>query len=117
MAWHLGYPLAQTLLTSVYVEALTSPAPRYVDQVRFARASSEMSREPPFLFILRAYCAGLLKTCDMVNAIMAEELYYEVLTNPTLSNSASLRLTISRRKILSGILVTGVCYMRYQHRM
>ncbi|KAI0397142.1 Mak10-domain-containing protein [Xylariaceae sp. FL0594] len=80
MAWHLGYPPAQTLLTSVYVEALTNPAPKHVDQVHLSRASSEQSgevEEPPLLFILRAYCAGLLKTCDMVNAIMADELFYE----------------------------------------
>ncbi|KAJ8106261.1 hypothetical protein ONZ43_g7126 [Nemania bipapillata] len=32
MAWHLGYPLSQTVLTSVYVEALMNPYPATIDE-------------------------------------------------------------------------------------
>ncbi|KAI3327554.1 Mak10-domain-containing protein [Xylariaceae sp. AK1471] len=77
MAWHLGYPLSQTLLTSVYVEALMNPRPTTIDEVDFTRIPPNQSREPSLLFVLRAYCAGLLKACCFVNEIMKEELYYE----------------------------------------
>lgn len=78
MAWHLGYPLSQTVLTSVYVEALMNPHPATIDEVDFVRASSSPSKESTLLFVLRAYCAGLLKACFLVNECMKEELYYEV---------------------------------------
>ncbi|KAI2626826.1 Mak10-domain-containing protein [Xylaria nigripes] len=77
MAWHLGYPLSQTLLTSVYVEALMVPHPWTIDEVDFTRTPSNPSKKPSLLFVLRAYCAGLLKACCLVNDIMKEELYYE----------------------------------------
>ncbi|KAI1128007.1 Mak10-domain-containing protein [Nemania abortiva] len=77
MAWHLGYPLSQTVLTSVYVEALMNPHPATVDEVNFTRAPHIPPREAPLLFVLRAYCAGLLKACFVVNECMKEELYYE----------------------------------------
>jgi len=37
MAWHQGYPLSQTLFTSVYAEALLTPTPRTVEDARFVR--------------------------------------------------------------------------------
>ncbi|KAI0403049.1 Mak10 subunit, NatC N-terminal acetyltransferase-domain-containing protein [Xylaria palmicola] len=77
MAWHLGYPLSQTVLTSVYVEALMNPYPTTIDEVNFTRTSTGISGEPSLLFVLRAYCAGLLKACSFVNECMKEELYYE----------------------------------------
>ncbi|KAI1201534.1 Mak10 subunit, NatC N-terminal acetyltransferase-domain-containing protein [Nemania serpens] len=77
MAWHLGYPLSQTVLTSVYVEALMNPHPETIDDVDFTRTSSSLSKEPSLLFVLRAYCAGLSKACFLVNECMKEELYYE----------------------------------------
>ncbi|TGJ85470.1 hypothetical protein E0Z10_g3285 [Xylaria hypoxylon] len=75
MAWHLGYPLSQTLLTSVYVDALTKSCPPGMDD--FTRVPSDPSKEPLPLFVLRAYCYGLLKACFFVNECMKEELYYE----------------------------------------
>ncbi|KAJ8125018.1 hypothetical protein O1611_g8621 [Lasiodiplodia mahajangana] len=76
MAWHLGYPLSQTVLTSVYVEALMNPLPRTPEEVNFTRTSSPLGKGS-LLFALRAYCAGLLKACFFVNECMKEELYYE----------------------------------------
>ncbi|KAI0006407.1 Mak10-domain-containing protein [Xylariaceae sp. FL0662B] len=77
MAWHLGYPLSQTLLTSVYVEALMNPCPSNIDEADFIRDPEHRERQPILLFVLRAYCLGMLKTCYFVNELVKNELYYE----------------------------------------
>ncbi|KAI0107049.1 Mak10 subunit, NatC N-terminal acetyltransferase-domain-containing protein [Nemania sp. FL0031] len=77
MAWHLGYPLSQTVLTSVYVEALMNPLPATIEDVNFTRTPPNPPEKGSLLFVLRAYCAGLLKACFLVNECMKEELYYE----------------------------------------
>ncbi|KAI0156424.1 Mak10-domain-containing protein [Xylariaceae sp. FL1272] len=77
MAWHLGYPLSQTLLTSVYVEAMMNPHPRTIDEVDFTRGPPDLADSTSLMFVLRAYCAGMLRTCAFVNDIVKEELYYE----------------------------------------
>ena len=78
MAWHLGYPLSQTLLTSVYIEALLNPTPTNITEANFVRDPQLRDRQPKFMFILRAYCAGLVKACHFVNGMVKEELCYEV---------------------------------------
>ena len=78
MAWHLGYPLSQTLLTSVYIEALLNPTPTNITEANFVRDPKLQDKQPRFMFILRAYCAGLVKACHLVNEMVKEELCYEV---------------------------------------
>lgn len=79
MSWHLGYPLSQTLFTSVYVEALMMPDPRSIDEAAFVRNSSGNGAEKdPMLATLRAYCLGMLKACGFVNERISSEHYYEV---------------------------------------
>ncbi|KAI0539173.1 Mak10 subunit, NatC N-terminal acetyltransferase-domain-containing protein [Xylaria digitata] len=75
MAWHLGYPLSQTLLTSIYVDALMKPG--LLDTDDFTRIPSDLSKEALLPLVLRAYCYGLIKSCCIVNDCMKEELYYE----------------------------------------
>ncbi|KAI0428182.1 Mak10 subunit, NatC N-terminal acetyltransferase-domain-containing protein [Xylaria sp. FL1042] len=77
MAWHLGYPLSQTILTSVYVDALMNGYPRTINEVHFTGVDSHPTQDPSLLFVLRAYCAGLLRACLCVYDCMKEELYYE----------------------------------------
>ncbi|KAI1031705.1 hypothetical protein LB504_000666 [Fusarium proliferatum] len=78
MAWHQGYPLSQTLFTSVYAEALLTPTPRTVEDAHFIRnGSSDLSGQSDMLIILRAYCLGLLKACGYVNERIRSEHYYE----------------------------------------
>jgi hypothetical protein len=82
MAWHQGYPLSQTLFTSVYAEALLTPTPRTVDDAHFVRNGSYgSSGQSDMLKILRAYCLGLLKACGYVNERIRSEHYYEVSVN------------------------------------
>lgn len=78
MAWHLGYPLSQTLFTSVYVEALLMPDPRSILEAQFVRDPHDESHKHPMLKILRAYCMGMLKACGYVNERIRSEHFYEV---------------------------------------
>ncbi|KAI8959493.1 Mak10-domain-containing protein [Daldinia sp. FL1419] len=77
MAWHLGYPLSQTLFTSVYIESLMNPRPASIDEAEFIRDDQTREKQPRLLFVLRAYCLGLLKACCFVNELVKDELYYE----------------------------------------
>ncbi|KAI0162624.1 Mak10 subunit, NatC N-terminal acetyltransferase-domain-containing protein [Pestalotiopsis sp. NC0098] len=77
MAWHLGYPLSQTLFTSVHLETLMQPIPMCLDDANFDRESEEWKTKSPFLFVLRAYGIALLKGCYYVNELVKDELYYE----------------------------------------
>jgi hypothetical protein len=83
MSWHVGYPLSQTILTSVYVESILMPAASVIEDAHFIR---DRVRFPPSPMhqVLNAYCLGLLKACGQVNERISCEHYYEV-SNPSLS--------------------------------
>lgn len=78
MAWHLGYPLSQTLLTNVYIEAILHPEPTSVQQAHFIRDPESEAAKDPMFTVLRAYCLGLLKACWYINERIKFEHYYEV---------------------------------------
>ena len=84
MAWHLGYPLSQTLFTSVYVEEILMPAPTSIEEADFIKDPPPGYLRPPLLCILRAYCLGVLKTCGYVIQRVKTESYYEVSLPPRL---------------------------------
>ncbi|KAK1774565.1 Mak10 subunit, NatC N-terminal acetyltransferase-domain-containing protein [Copromyces sp. CBS 386.78] len=75
MAWHLGYPLSQTILTSVYIEALVEPASATLQEADFVR--NRKTPRDPMTTVLRAYCLGLVRTCADVLETIRDELYYE----------------------------------------
>lgn len=78
MAWHTGYPLSQTLFTSVYIDKLLWPEPRTLEQAQFYRGEANGGVElHPMLNVLRAYCLGLVKCCDFVIAKVTSRDYYE----------------------------------------
>ncbi|KAH8657006.1 amino-acid N-acetyltransferase-like protein subunit Mak10 [Tricladium varicosporioides] len=76
MAWHMGYPLAQTIFTSLHIDRLLDPCPTSLEQTYFDRSES-CSDEPITLQILRAYCLGLIKTCSYVNNRVKSEHFHE----------------------------------------
>lgn len=78
VAWHLGYPLSQTLFTSVYLEAIMMPQPLVIQEAHFTRNAEDFVHKDPMLSVLRAYCLGLLKACWYVNERIKFEHYYEV---------------------------------------
>lgn len=78
MGWHMGYPLSQTIFTSLYIDRILSPVPLSIDHTLFDRSESAPEDEPVMLQTLRAYCLGLIKTCFFVNNRVKSEHYYEV---------------------------------------
>src|ERR1700712_976858 len=64
MAWHEGYPLAQTVFTSHYIDRLLSFDARVIERIQFSRHGTETRGGPLLHVVLRAYCIGLIKCCD-----------------------------------------------------
>ncbi|KAF1814453.1 Mak10-domain-containing protein [Eremomyces bilateralis CBS 781.70] len=75
MAWHQGYPLSQTILTSHYIDKLLSKETRQLHEVRFSAAHP--LDLPILLQALRAYCLALIKSCDLVLKAIKRSPYYE----------------------------------------
>ena len=71
MAWHLGYPLSQTVFTSKYVDSITK-CPITTQQLDNRDQVPDL-----LLFSLRAYCLALIKTCHWVNETIRAESFYE----------------------------------------
>lgn len=79
MAWHTGYPLSQTLFTSVYIDKLLWPEPKTLEQSQFF-PNGESAHGPSaqaLLQVLRAYCLALIKGCDYVIAKITSRDYFE----------------------------------------
>ncbi|KAF2097503.1 Mak10-domain-containing protein [Rhizodiscina lignyota] len=77
MAWHQGYPLSQTLFTSHYIDRLLWPEPKSLEDAQFDRQSTSNLAGKPMLRILRAYCIGLIKCCDLVIELILRSHYFE----------------------------------------
>ncbi|KAF1918038.1 amino-acid N-acetyltransferas-like protein subunit Mak10 [Ampelomyces quisqualis] len=78
MAWHSGYPLSQTLFTSVYIDKLLWPETRILEQAQFYRGDLVDAQRPgPLLQVLRAYCLALIRGCDFVIAKITGRDYFE----------------------------------------
>ena len=106
MTWHMGHPLSQSLFTSAYIDRLLWPEPKTLDQAQFQRDKTPGPGNELLHLVLRAYCLGLVKTCDFVRRRIMSEHYYEVspfLSIVTLLCSVSCQLCAGRR--LRGKLV------------
>ncbi|KAL1795420.1 hypothetical protein ACET3X_005644 [Alternaria dauci] len=78
MAWHTGYPLSQTLFTSVYIDKLLWPETKILSQAQFFRGDVPDGKRPgPLLEVLRAYCLAVIKGCDFVIAKITGRDYFE----------------------------------------
>ncbi|CAK7566588.1 MAG: N-alpha-acetyltransferase, non-catalitic subunit [Sporothrix epigloea] len=78
MAWHLGYPLSQTLLTCIYMTGILIPQPRGLYEADYlGRNAAEGTQRSPAHAVLRAYCIALIKTCGNVITTLQNELFYE----------------------------------------
>ncbi|EXJ93337.1 hypothetical protein A1O1_01729 [Capronia coronata CBS 617.96] len=78
VAWHMGYPLSQTLFTSVHLERLLWPEPKQLSEARFDRVESSKPRPPSLISdIFQPFCIGLVKCCDLVLSTITNTHYYE----------------------------------------
>lgn len=99
VAWHLGYPLSQTLFTSVYLEAIMMPRPERIQDAHFTRDPDDFVHKDPMLQVLRAYCLGLLKASWYVNERIKFEHYYEEEDFVTNTYHRSLSDKIDREEV------------------
>ncbi|KAK4215009.1 N-alpha-acetyltransferase 35, NatC auxiliary subunit [Rhypophila decipiens] len=117
MAWHLGYPLSQTLLTNVYIEAMLMPAPTNLREADFIRNHAEGARPDPMFTVLRAYCLGLLKSCWYVTERIKREHYYEEEDFVTNTYHRSLLDNIDRNEISNEIMAARKIIHQMRHAL
>lgn len=75
IAWHHGYPLSQTIFTSVYIDRLLWPEPKILEHAQFSRNISITLS--PWQEILRTYCLALIKCCHLSILRVTSRDYYE----------------------------------------
>ncbi|KAG9720896.1 Mak10-domain-containing protein, partial [Aureobasidium melanogenum] len=78
MAWHQGYALSQTLFTSLHMYSLLTPYFRPLNAIVFnPKRTSPKQPDPLISSVLRAFCLGIIKSCDAVIQEITSEHYYE----------------------------------------
>ncbi|ETI24093.1 hypothetical protein G647_03462 [Cladophialophora carrionii CBS 160.54] len=78
VAWQMGYPLSQTLFTSVHIERLLWPEPKRLSDASFWRHDPVPAVIPSLLRdVFQPYCLGLIKCCDLVLSMVTSQHYYE----------------------------------------
>lgn len=78
VSWHQGYPLSQTLFTSIYIDKMLWPEPKEMHEAHFLRSLDPDQAPSPLHELLRAYCLGVVKCCDLVLSMVTSQHYYEV---------------------------------------
>lgn len=78
-----------------------NPHPASIGEAEFIRDPQAREKQPKLLFVLRAYCLGLLKACCFVNELVKDELYYEVRLMGRNNYHFNKLLRIYRKKTLS----------------
>lgn len=75
MVWHDGYPLSQTLFTSLHLNSLLTHDGLPLERLTFrTRISANL---PLVTQVLRAYCIGVVKCCDSTIKEIVSEHFYE----------------------------------------
>lgn len=78
MAWHQGHPLSQTLFTSLHLDHLLEQEKPPGAFPRFpGHESGGLERDPLLHLVLRAYCIGVIKNCDIAIEMVASQLFFE----------------------------------------
>lgn len=100
-AWHMGSPLSQTLFTSLYLHRLLDRAQNSLEDIRFEGPGD--GQEPGgsmICLVLRAYCVGLIKCCDLVHRMIGMQSCYEDEDFVTHLYNRNLLTSISEEEIL-----------------
>ena len=72
--WHDGYPLSQTLYTSLHVDRLLSPDNKYPYTFQYGDDASDTLVDR----VLRSYCIALIKCCQLsLHTIQSQNFYEE----------------------------------------
>lgn len=76
-AWQQGHSLAQTVFTSLYIDKLLWPVPRLLTEATFCGDTTQSEAGELVHVVLRAYCCAVVKSCDLIQAQVTSEQYYE----------------------------------------
>ena len=75
----MGSSLSQTLFTSLHLDRLLDRAQNSLEDVRFeGPGDAEKQGGSMICLVLRAYCVGLIKCCDLVHRTIGMQSCYEV---------------------------------------
>lgn len=78
-SWHDGYPLSQTLFTSLHIDRLLSPDNWYPYNFHLTEEDGEGFTESEKVVqgALRSYCLATIKCCEIVMQTIQFQHYYE----------------------------------------
>nr|OQO27945.1 hypothetical protein B0A51_04291 [Rachicladosporium sp. CCFEE 5018] len=77
-AWLEGYPLSQTIYTSVHVDALMAPENRHPYPLPSSPSAGDQATEAGLTHaVLRAYCIAVIKTVECVLQMVQSQNFYE----------------------------------------
>nr|OQO31272.1 hypothetical protein B0A51_01026 [Rachicladosporium sp. CCFEE 5018] len=77
-AWLEGYPLSQTIYTSVHVDALMAPENRHPYSLPSSPSAGDQATEAGLTHIvLRAYCIAVIKSVECVLQMVQSQNFYE----------------------------------------
>ena len=79
MSWHQGYPLAQNLFSSLYIDYILAQKRQPNEFPKFNAINGSPSDEagPLVHQVLMAYCIGVIKSCDITIEMIQSQQYYE----------------------------------------
>lgn len=80
ISWLDGYPLSQTIFTSLHMDRLLAPDNRYPYTLTYGEpVNSEklMTEEGLTHIVLRAYCIALAKCCGVILQLIQSQNFYE----------------------------------------
>lgn len=113
MAWHSGYPLSQSLFLCHYIDVLLWPEPKSLEDCQFYRGQRPDAADRPLSLVLRAYCIGLIKCCNLVNQLVLESHYFEEEDFSTQTFNRDLLSRVQESPILE-LLQDAIDQIRYQ---
>lgn len=78
MAWLEGYPLSQTVFTSLHIDRLLSPDNRYPYNLLYGEQADVSTNEACLTHIVvKAYCVALTKCCAQVLLTVQSQNFYD----------------------------------------
>ena len=79
ITWHQGYPLSQTVYTSLHVDRLMSPVNMRPYTFFFGQDTDDLYSPKELLVheVLRAYCIAMIKSCELTLDTIKSQTYYE----------------------------------------
>ncbi|KAM3423857.1 hypothetical protein BST61_g1254 [Cercospora zeina] len=72
MLFHEGYPLSQNVFTSLHIFRLVDPSNTYPYNLTSATAKTSLTQR-----ILRTYCLGVIKSCQLALECIQAQTYFE----------------------------------------